>query len=66
MKKIANFITRNSRMLVIVSLLLLIPSDIKTMKRQDILTDDYELETFAFIIAPSNSAKEIFNFGGKN
>ncbi len=78
MKKIANFITRNSRMIVIFSLLLLIPSfigynntrvnynllvylpsDIETMKGQDILTDDFELGTFAFIIVPSNCAKEI-------
>lgn len=80
MKKIANFITRNSRMIVIFSLLLLIPSfigykntrvnynlliylpsDIETMKGQDILTDDFELGTFAFIIVPSNFAKEILS-----
>lgn len=84
MKKIANFITRNSRMIVIFSLLLLIPSfigykntrvnynllvylpsDIETMKGQDILTDDFELGTFAFIIAPSNSAKEILTLEEK-
>lgn len=84
MKKIANFITNHSLLIVIISLILLIPAfigyfntkinydilvylpeDLETIKGQNILTNDFGIGAFSFIIIDSNDQNKIINIEEK-
>ena len=78
MKKIANWIANHSKLILIISLLLTIPSiigfittrinydvlvylpnNIETIKGQDILTNDFGIGAYAFILSDKENPKEL-------
>ncbi len=84
MKKIADKITNNSILILIVSFILLIvsvfgyintkvnydilvylPESIDTIKGQNILTDDFGLGSYAFVMVDNKSSKNILNLEDK-
>ena len=84
MKKVANFITNHSKLIVLISVLLLVPaiigyvntkvnydilvylpSDIDTMKGQDILTDEFNIGAFSFVMVDNMSNHDILELEDK-
>ena len=84
MKKAANFITNHSKLIVLISILLLVPaiigyvntkvnydilvylpSDIDTMKGQDILTDEFNIGAFSFVMVDNMSNHDILELEDK-
>ena len=84
MKKILNFITNNSLLIVVISILLMIPSiigyvntrinydilvylpeNIDTIKGENILTDDFNLGAYAFVMVDNMSNYDILKLEDK-
>lgn len=84
MKKIREFITNHSKLIVLISILLLIPamigyyytkinynilvylpSDIDTIKGQDILTDDFGIGAFSFVMVDNMSNHDMLELEDK-
>ena len=78
MKKIADFITKNNILIIIISFILLIPAyfgfvntkinynilmylpkNIDTIKGEKILTEDFWLGAYAFVIVDTDNSKKI-------
>lgn len=84
MKKIADFITKKYKLIVLVCILLLIPAtigfiktkinydilvylpeDIETIKGQNILTEDFEIGAFSFVITDNMKSNDVLNLENK-
>lgn len=78
MKKFAKFISTHSKLILIISLMLLVPAiygyvntrinydilvylpdSVDTIKGENILTDDFGLGAYAFVIADSTNTKKM-------
>lgn len=84
MKKVRDFITHNSTLIVVICTLLLIPAiigyvktrtnydilvylpdDIDTIKGENVLTDEFKLGSYAFVMTDNMSNKQILNLENK-
>ena len=84
MKKLSKFITNNSKLIIIISILLLIPAifgyvktrinydvlvylpdNVETVKGEKILTDDFGIGSYAFIIVDNMSNSDILKLENK-